>query len=143
MRENLKKYGDKGIVADDSHNVTRYSLKLSSYIVADNHDRGVPAIFMISQHVIRDTTMLMARVRKESKRDNQNIGIRSQAARLIHPKFRPKCFMSDMAPAHYNGFIDGMSFDEDTGEIDEERRDFVLNDTKRLYCDFHVRQVPI
>lgn len=33
MRENLLKFGDKGVVADDSHHVTKYGLKLSTYVV--------------------------------------------------------------------------------------------------------------
>ena len=34
MRENLVKYGDKGVVADDSHHVTKYNMKLSTYVVS-------------------------------------------------------------------------------------------------------------
>lgn len=49
--------------------------------------------------------------------------------------------MSDMAPCHYNGFVDGMSWDEKKETVCEKKKDSVLRETARLLCDFHVRQV--
>ena len=34
MRENLVKFGDRGVIADDSHHVTKYNMKLSTYVVS-------------------------------------------------------------------------------------------------------------
>ena len=65
----------------------------------------------------------------------------SQAAKKIYPGWRPRCYMSDMAPCHYNGFVDGFSWDEEKQAVCPKKKDAVLRDTARLLCDFHVRQV--
>ena len=41
--------------------------------MADNHDRGVPAIFMLSHQVIRETTMEMSKVREIEMRVDKNV----------------------------------------------------------------------
>lgn len=39
----LKKYNYRGIVIDDTHNATKYNLKLTALMVLDHADRGIPA----------------------------------------------------------------------------------------------------
>ena len=39
----LKRYSSRGIAVDDTHNITRYNLKLATVSVADHKDRGLPA----------------------------------------------------------------------------------------------------
>ncbi|KAK6050420.1 zinc finger, C2H2 type [Cooperia oncophora] len=39
----LEQYGHRGISVDDTHNVTRYALKLATVMVVDERDRGLPA----------------------------------------------------------------------------------------------------
>lgn len=42
QQEWLKAYSDRGVVLDDSHNCTMYSLKLSTIMVIDDAGRGLP-----------------------------------------------------------------------------------------------------
>ncbi|KAK6734630.1 hypothetical protein RB195_018051 [Necator americanus] len=44
----LRKFSPRGIAVDDTHNVTRYNLKLATVSVADNKNRGLPAAFLLS-----------------------------------------------------------------------------------------------
>ncbi|KAK6030962.1 hypothetical protein OSTOST_02889 [Ostertagia ostertagi] len=83
----LELYGHKGISVDDTHNVTRYALKLASVMVVDERDRGLPAAFLLSGEMTsREVKILFDEIKR------------------IVPNFAPKSLVTDEALAFYNGF---------------------------------------
>uniref|UniRef100_A0A8R1ED80 Uncharacterized protein n=2 Tax=Caenorhabditis japonica TaxID=281687 RepID=A0A8R1ED80_CAEJA len=43
QKEMCEKYSYRGICIDDTHNSTKYSLKLTTMMIVDGQDRGIPA----------------------------------------------------------------------------------------------------
>uniref|UniRef100_A0A8R1HLT1 MULE transposase domain-containing protein n=1 Tax=Caenorhabditis japonica TaxID=281687 RepID=A0A8R1HLT1_CAEJA len=41
----IKEFSHKCVVIDDAHNLTRYGLKLTTMLVVNNYDRGIPTEF--------------------------------------------------------------------------------------------------
>ncbi|GMR47818.1 hypothetical protein PMAYCL1PPCAC_30346, partial [Pristionchus mayeri] len=98
------KYSHRGVSIDDTFKTSRHSIKLLTVIVVDDFDRGLPAAHLLSYHMTEfDVEYLFKEIKK------------------VHSLFDPAFFMSDAAPALYNGF----------------RR--ALPDCKavRLYCLWH------
>ncbi|KAK6765233.1 hypothetical protein RB195_025244 [Necator americanus] len=83
----LRKFSPRGIAVDDTHNVTRYNLKLATVSVADNKNRGLPAAFLLSGTM---TTLDVQRLFLEIKK--------------LLPDFNPQQIVTDEAPCFYNGF---------------------------------------
>ncbi|KAK6024913.1 zinc finger, C2H2 type [Ostertagia ostertagi] len=83
----LKKFSHRGISVDDTHNATRYNLKLATVTVLNERDAGVPAAFLLSG------TMTSADVEK--------LFLEIQS---VIPEFNPKQIVTDEAPCFYNGF---------------------------------------
>ncbi|KAK6013142.1 zinc finger, C2H2 type [Ostertagia ostertagi] len=86
----LKKFSHRGISVDDTHNATRYNLKLATVTVLNERDTGVPAAFLLSG------TMTSADVEKLFL-----------AIQSVMPEFNPKQIVTDEAPCFYNGFRSG------------------------------------
>uniref|UniRef100_A0A7I5E8C4 MULE domain-containing protein n=1 Tax=Haemonchus contortus TaxID=6289 RepID=A0A7I5E8C4_HAECO len=83
----LDQFASKGIAVDDTHNVTRYALKLATVMVIDDRDRGLPAAFLLSgEMTAKEVKILFDEIKK------------------IVPNFAPKSLVSDEALAFYNGF---------------------------------------
>ncbi|ETN81081.1 hypothetical protein NECAME_08743 [Necator americanus] len=82
----LRKFSPRGIAVDDTHNVTRYNLKLATVSVADNKNRGLPAVSGTM------TTLDVQRLFLEIKK--------------LLPDFNPQQIVTDEAPCYYNGFRD-------------------------------------
>ncbi|CAJ0599280.1 unnamed protein product [Cylicocyclus nassatus] len=83
----LKRFSGRGIAVDDTHNVTRYCLKLATVTVADNKDRGLPAAFLLSGTMTAsDVYVLFVEI-----------------AKLV-PNFAPQQVVTDEAPCFYNAF---------------------------------------
>ncbi|VDL84477.1 unnamed protein product [Nippostrongylus brasiliensis] len=72
---------------DDTHEATRYNLKLATVVVADVKDRGLPAAFLLSG------TMTTADVGKFFSRIKE-----------VLPEFDPKQVVTDEAPCFFKGF---------------------------------------
>ncbi|KAK6057786.1 zinc finger, C2H2 type, partial [Cooperia oncophora] len=83
----LEQYGHRGISVDDTHNVTRYALKLATVMVVDERDRGLPAAFLLSGEMTsREVAILFDEVKRV-------------------PNFAPRSLVTDEALAFYNGFM--------------------------------------
>ncbi|KHJ86134.1 hypothetical protein OESDEN_14124 [Oesophagostomum dentatum] len=78
----LRKYSHRGIAVDDTHNITRYNLKLATVSVADHKDP-----FMLSGTM---TTSDVQKMFTEIKK--------------VIPNFDPQQIVTDEAPCFYNGF---------------------------------------
>ncbi|KAK5980648.1 MULE domain-containing protein [Trichostrongylus colubriformis] len=83
----LEQFGKRGISVDDTHNVTRYALKLATVMVVDDRDRGLPAAFLLSGEMT-----------------SKEVKILFDEIRRLIPNFHPKSLVSDEALAFYNGF---------------------------------------
>ncbi|KAK5970908.1 MULE domain-containing protein [Trichostrongylus colubriformis] len=83
----LMKYGRRGISIDDTFNLTRYSLRLATVIVADEWDMGLPAAYLLSHRMTEEEVYKFFWEIKE-----------------IVPDFDPKLFMTDDTNSFYNGF---------------------------------------
>ncbi|RCN44396.1 hypothetical protein ANCCAN_09610 [Ancylostoma caninum] len=74
----LKEFCAHGVSIDDTHCTTRYQIKLSTLMVADNDGRGLQVAFMISYKV--DTEQCVKLFEEVQK---------------LYPEFGPSCFLSD------------------------------------------------
>ncbi|VDO19314.1 unnamed protein product [Heligmosomoides polygyrus] len=83
----LKTYSRRGISIDDTHNATKYPMKLATVVVADDLDRGLPAAFLLSG------TMTAADVQK----------LFMEIKKLL-PEFNLKYIVTDEAPCFFNGY---------------------------------------
>ncbi|PIC39459.1 hypothetical protein B9Z55_011139 [Caenorhabditis nigoni] len=87
QKELFAKYGNRGISIDDTHNSTRYSLKLTTIIVLNGLDRGIPVAYMLSSSCTSEDVQKLFECVKQQL-----------------PMFNPEFFMSDEAQAFWNGF---------------------------------------
>ncbi|EFO98377.1 hypothetical protein CRE_23746 [Caenorhabditis remanei] len=83
----IKKYSHRGITMDDTHHCTTYRLKLSTMLVCDGFDRGLPVAFLLS---FSTTTADVEELFK--------------CVKILYPSFNPQFVMSDKAYVFYNGF---------------------------------------
>ncbi|EFO90874.1 hypothetical protein CRE_19437 [Caenorhabditis remanei] len=89
QKELCEKYGSRGICIDDTHNATKYALKLTTMLILNGQDRGIPVGFLISSTVTHDdVAKLFQCIRKEI------------------PEFHPQYMMSDEANAFWNGYVE-------------------------------------
>ncbi|KAK6044469.1 zinc finger, C2H2 type [Cooperia oncophora] len=83
----LQKFSHRGISVDDTHNATRYNLKLATVMVLNERDAGVPAAFLLSGTMTSvDVEKLFLEIRN------------------LVPDFNPLQIVTDEAPSFYNGF---------------------------------------
>ncbi|KAK5974572.1 C2H2-type domain-containing protein, partial [Trichostrongylus colubriformis] len=83
----LRKFSHRGISTDDTHNATRYNLKLATVMVLNDRDAGLPAAFLLSGTMTSlDVEKLFLEIRK------------------VVPEFNPAQIVTDEAPCFYNGF---------------------------------------
>lgn len=117
----LKTYSRRGISIDDTHNATKYPMKLATVVVADDLDRGFPAgmlpftsfqrkKFLCSAFLLSGT-MTAADVQK----------LFMEIKKLL-PEFNPKYIVTDEAPCFFNGY----------------KAVFPLSSTQLRYCRWHV-----
>ncbi|KAK6017666.1 hypothetical protein OSTOST_16808 [Ostertagia ostertagi] len=83
----LREYSRRGISLDDTFNLTRYSLRLATVIVADEWDMGLPAAYLLSHRMTEDEVFELFAAIKEKI-----------------PDFDPKFFMTDDTNSFFNGF---------------------------------------
>ncbi|KAK5967646.1 MULE domain-containing protein [Trichostrongylus colubriformis] len=83
----ITRYGRRGISIDDTFNLTRYSLRLATVIVADEWDMGLPAAYLLSYRMTEEEVFKLFSEIKE-----------------VAPDFNPKLFMTDDTNSFYNGF---------------------------------------
>ncbi|PIO73956.1 hypothetical protein TELCIR_04046 [Teladorsagia circumcincta] len=72
---------------DDTFNLTAYCLRLTTVVVADEWDRGLPAAYLLSNRMTENGVAAMY----------------EEVKRLV-PNFDTEYFMSDDCNAFYNGF---------------------------------------
>ncbi|PIC32471.1 hypothetical protein B9Z55_012787 [Caenorhabditis nigoni] len=85
--EFLAKYSHRGVTLDDTHHCTKYNLKLSTMLVCDGYDRGVPVAFLLSYSTTSSDIEEMFKCVKE-----------------IYPAFNPAFVMTDEANVFWAGF---------------------------------------
>ncbi|KIH68226.1 hypothetical protein ANCDUO_01438 [Ancylostoma duodenale] len=89
----LRKFSARGIAVDDTHNVTRYNVRLATVSVADHKNRGLPAGRTASwasfgnSGAIMDTTMISERWHLRSKKDFLHRNSNSRADFLVEKYF--------------------------------------------------------
>ncbi|WKY11319.1 hypothetical protein Q1695_003128 [Nippostrongylus brasiliensis] len=85
----LTRYSRRAVCLDDTFNLTPYALRLTTIVVADEWDRGLPAAFLLSNRVRGQETAELF-----------------EAVKQVAPSFNPKYFMTDDASAFFNGFCE-------------------------------------
>ncbi|CAI5448738.1 unnamed protein product [Caenorhabditis angaria] len=90
--QNLKQHGHRGILADDTHHVSKYDAKLTTLMVPNDNDRGLPAGFLISNTTTSaDIALLFGEVKKLFDEDGST--------------FCPRQLMTDEAHVFWNGYV--------------------------------------
>ncbi|CAO4372846.1 unnamed protein product [Caenorhabditis nigoni] len=87
QRELCLKYHHRGIVIDDTHNTTKYGIKLTTLMVLNGFDRAIPVAFLLSSSCTTDDCSTLFQCIKDEV-----------------PSFHPQWFMSDEANAFWNGY---------------------------------------
>lgn len=83
----LTKYSRRAVCLDDTFNLTPYNLRLTTVIVPDEWDRGLPAAFLLS-----------------NKLREREVALLFEEIKEVAPDFDPKYFMTDDCNTFYNGF---------------------------------------
>ncbi|KAK5979432.1 hypothetical protein GCK32_004384 [Trichostrongylus colubriformis] len=61
------KYSRHGVCIDDTFNLTRYSLRLATVIVADEYDMGLPGAYLLSHRMTEDEVyQLLVAIKRRS-----------------------------------------------------------------------------
>ncbi|PIC35557.1 hypothetical protein B9Z55_014876 [Caenorhabditis nigoni] len=87
QKELCLKYHHRGIVIDDTHNTTKYGIKLTTLMVLNGFDRAIPVAFLLSSSCTSDDCAALF-----------------QCVKNEIPTFHPQWFMSDEANAFWNGY---------------------------------------
>ncbi|RCN25328.1 hypothetical protein ANCCAN_28961, partial [Ancylostoma caninum] len=87
QRKWLSKYGERALCVDDTFNLTSYSLRLATVIVADEWDRALLAAYLLS---FRMTEV--------------EVGIMFEHVKKFLPSFHTDFFMTDDSNSFWNGF---------------------------------------
>ncbi|CAO4373029.1 unnamed protein product [Caenorhabditis nigoni] len=87
QRELCLKYHQRGIVIDDTHNTTKYGIKLTTLMVLNGFDRAIPVAFLLSSSCTSDDCATLF-----------------QCVKNEIPSFHPQWFMSDEASVFWNGY---------------------------------------
>ncbi|VDL75002.1 unnamed protein product [Nippostrongylus brasiliensis] len=100
----LKRYSHRGISVDDTHNTTRYKLKLATAVVVDERDRGLPAGMEIiyRSYLPLNTTLSAFLLSGSISADDVEILFRQ--IKDVVPDFDPKEMATDETLSFYNGF---------------------------------------
>ncbi|PIC26630.1 hypothetical protein B9Z55_019148 [Caenorhabditis nigoni] len=88
QKELCQKYYHRGVCIDDTHNPTRYPLKLTTMHVVNGQDRGIPIAYMISSSV-----------------SSEDVAVLFQCVQKNVPDFYPRFLMSDEASVFWNGYL--------------------------------------
>ncbi|KHJ85752.1 hypothetical protein OESDEN_14513 [Oesophagostomum dentatum] len=87
QREWLRKYGQRALCLDDTFNLTSYSLRLATIVVADEWDRALPAAYLLSYRMTE-----------------AEVGIMFETVKEFLPSFHTDFFMTDDTNTFWNGF---------------------------------------
>ncbi|KAK6031307.1 hypothetical protein OSTOST_02544, partial [Ostertagia ostertagi] len=108
----------RGISVDDTHNATRYNLKLATVTVLNERDTGVPAGGRNSVTIDESTFLLSGTM---TSADVEKLFHEIQS---VVPEFNLKQIFTDEAPCFYNGF----------------RLVFPHSQSKLHYCRWHIER---
>ncbi|VDO19410.1 unnamed protein product [Heligmosomoides polygyrus] len=84
----LERYGGRGLVFDDTFNVTRYSFLLATFMVTGDAENGFPSAFLLSYRMTSNEVQVLFRLVKE-----------------IIPYFDTQFFITADTYVFYNVFI--------------------------------------
>ncbi|CAJ0602654.1 unnamed protein product [Cylicocyclus nassatus] len=87
QKEWLGKYGRRALCLDDTFNLTSYSLRLTTVVVADEWDRALPAAYLLSYRMTE-----------------VEVGILFECVKKLLPSFHTEFFMTDDTNTFWNGF---------------------------------------
>ncbi|KAK6749368.1 hypothetical protein RB195_001779 [Necator americanus] len=87
QREWLRKYEQRALCVDDTFNLTSYSLRLATVIVANEWDRALPAAYLLSYRMTE-----------------VEVGIIFEHVKKLLPSFHTDYFMTDDTNTFWNGF---------------------------------------
>ncbi|XGW14090.1 hypothetical protein V3C99_000413 [Haemonchus contortus] len=83
----LEKYGNKGLIFDDTFNVTRCAFRLATLVVCDDGGNGFPCAHLLSFRMTSSEVAVLFEIVKETI-----------------PSFDPQFVMTDDTYVFYNGF---------------------------------------
>ncbi|CAI5444871.1 unnamed protein product [Caenorhabditis angaria] len=84
----LKKFSHKGVVLDETYNISRYDVRLTTMLVLDENSRGIPCGFLISNCTSTEEMRFFFREVKK-----------------VFPEFCPKVMMTDEAGQFWNAYV--------------------------------------
>ncbi|KHJ80066.1 hypothetical protein OESDEN_20268 [Oesophagostomum dentatum] len=87
QKEWLEKYAKRAICVDDTFNLTPYTLRLATVVLADEWDKGLPSAFLLSQRMTEEEVTLLF-----------------EQVKMLVPSFETAYFMSDDSNSFYNAF---------------------------------------
>ncbi|KAK6748918.1 hypothetical protein RB195_001501 [Necator americanus] len=87
QKEWLRKYGQRALCVDDTFNLTSYSLRLATVIVADEWDRALPAAYLLSYRMT-----------------DMEVGLMFEHVKKLLPSFHTDNFITDDTNTFWNGF---------------------------------------
>ncbi|KHJ90820.1 hypothetical protein OESDEN_09325 [Oesophagostomum dentatum] len=87
QKEWLRRYGRRALCMDDTFNLTSYSLRLATIVVADEWDRALPAAYLLSYRMTE-----------------VEIGILFEQVKKNLPSFHTDYIMTDDTNTFWNGF---------------------------------------
>ncbi|CAO4366057.1 unnamed protein product [Caenorhabditis nigoni] len=91
QKEWLREFSSKAIAIDDTYNISRYALKLTTIITMDHEDMIRPSGFLLSFNV-----------------NSHTVGnLFSEVLKLV-PEFHPKILISDEAATFWSGYVKTM-----------------------------------
>ncbi|VDK75554.1 unnamed protein product [Cylicostephanus goldi] len=86
-RSYLEHYGNRGVVCDDTFNVTKYSFRLATLLVTDDSGNGFPCAHVLSYRM--------------TSAEMENL---FQLVKQLVPSFDPQYFMPDDTLTFFNAF---------------------------------------
>ena len=86
------RFGDDCICVDGTHGLNGYGFELHTILVLDDLREGYPSAFLISNKNNTEVMKIFF----------------SQVEEKIEKKIKPRVFMSDMADAYYNAWVQVM-----------------------------------
>lgn len=88
QKQMLSKFGSDRLCIDSTHGMTGYGFELTTLLVVDEYEEGIPVAFFCSSSVNSDNLKVFFNCVKEA------VG-----------EVKPRSFMSDDAPAFYNAWV--------------------------------------
>ena len=105
QKEICEKYGNRGICIDDTHNATKYALKLTTMLVLNGQDRGIPVGNEGNSLIVKLTLHSIAFL-LSSTVTHVDVAKLFECVQKSIPDFHPKFMMSDEANAFWNGYVE-------------------------------------